>query len=202
MDGAQCDSGNLQPGGEELRGPYWTKGASNDSSTPTRRRAAGHRNCNLNQVDWVIPTASNPTCRIYRRLRTSWVSSIINAVGYSPCTDLVNGQPLTYWQDTVILVTWTIGRLVRSRSPATSSAAAPAIASSYAYGFAFPCWWFPPILRRNGRQQHRGLDFGTILKFIEEVFNLSNINSVTWAVSRSVVERRSQRFLPVQPTAE
>jgi len=29
-----------------------------------------------------------------------------------------------------------------------------------------------------------GLDFGTILKFIEEVFNLSNINSVTWAVSR------------------
>jgi len=41
MDGAQCDSGNLQPGGEELRGAYWTKGASNGFVDPTPPTCCG-----------------------------------------------------------------------------------------------------------------------------------------------------------------
>jgi len=45
-----------------------------------------------------------------------WVAAIINAVGgydndhvplrQNPCTDTINGQQYSYWQDTVILITW------------------------------------------------------------------------------------------------
>jgi len=50
-------------------------------------------NCNLNQVDWVIPTGLESDHAAYTDgSGPSWVSSIINAVGYSPCTDLVNGN--------------------------------------------------------------------------------------------------------------
>ncbi|MGC9989568.1 MAG: alkaline phosphatase family protein, partial [Terriglobales bacterium] len=109
----------------------------------------------------------------------SWVSSIINAVGYSPCTDLVNGQPLTYWQDTVILVTWDDwGGWYDHVHPPPLPAAAPAIASSYAYGFRVPLLVVSAYTPAGTVDNNTaGLDFGTILKFIEEVFNLSNINS-------------------------
>jgi len=89
---------------------------------------------------------------------------------------LVNGQPLTIGRTGDPRYLGRLGRLVRYVHP--HSSAQPGhrfflrlrLSRSLAGGFRL-------YSRRNGRQQHRGLDFGTILKFIEEVFNLSNINS-------------------------
>ena len=131
-------------------------------------------------MDWVIPTGLESDHAAYTDgSGPSWVSSIINAVGYSPCTDLVNGQPLTYWQDTVILVTWDDwGGWYDHVHPPPLPAAAPAIASSYAYGFRVPLLVVSAYTPAGTVDNNTaGLDFGTILKFIEEVFNLSNINS-------------------------
>ena len=167
--------------GHKCTGPYWTKGASNGFVDPNPAdvlRDIG--NCNLNQVDWVIPTGLESDHAAYTDgSGPSWVSSIINAVGYSPCTDLVNGQPLTYWQDTVILVTWDDwGGWYDHVHPPPLPAAAPAIASSYAYGFRVPLLVVSAYTPAGTVDNNTaGLDFGTILKFIEEVFNLSNINS-------------------------
>jgi phospholipase C len=36
----------------------------------------------------------------------AWVAAVVNAIGNSVCTDTVNGTTLTYWQDTVIFLTW------------------------------------------------------------------------------------------------
>jgi phospholipase C len=173
--------GICNPVGKNCEGPYWTKGASNGFVDPNPAdvlRDIG--NCNLNQVDWVIPTGLESDHAAYTDgSGPSWVSSIINAVGYSPCTDLVNGQPLTYWQDTVILVTWDDwGGWYDHVHPPPLPAAAPAIASSYAYGFRVPLLVVSAYTPAGTVDNNTaGLDFGTILKFIEEVFNLSNINS-------------------------
>jgi len=88
-------------------------------------------------------------------------------------------QPLTYWQDTVILVTWDDwGGWYDHVHPPPLPAAAPAIASSYAYGFRVPLLVVSAYTPAGTVDSNTaGLDFGTILKFIEEVFNLSNINS-------------------------
>jgi len=68
--GRQCDSG-MHPVGKNARGGTGPKTPATDSSTQPADVLAGHRTCKLNQVDWVISAASNPTMAIYRRLRTS-----------------------------------------------------------------------------------------------------------------------------------
>lgn len=166
--------------GNKCTGPYWTK-------TP---RANGFidinpsdvltdiGNCALEQVNWVIPTAlESDHAGSTDGSGPSWVASIVNKIGTSGCTDVVNGQTLTYWQDTVILITWDDwGGWYDTIVPPPLSAKAPANASSYAYGFRVPLMVvsaYTPAGTVNNNT--KGLDYGTLLKFIESIFNLGNI---------------------------
>jgi len=153
-------------------GRYWTKGAANGFIDITPSDVLTDiGNCQLKQVSWVVPSGlESDHAGETDGSGPSWVSSIVNKVGDSPCTDLVNGETLTYWQDTVILITWDDwGGWYETVVPPSLSFRAPPVASSYAYGFRVPLL-VVSAYTPAGTVSSSTLDFGAILKFIEEVF--------------------------------
>jgi phospholipase C len=158
-------------------GPYWSPcvpGASNgciDTNNPSDI-LTDIGNCNLRQVDWVIPTGlESDHAGMTDGSGPSWVASIVNKVGKSRCTEVVNGKNLTYWQDTVILITWDDwGGWYETVVPPPLSSDAPEVASSYVYGFRVPLLVVSAYTAAGTVDNTMGLDFGAMLKFIEEVF--------------------------------
>jgi phospholipase C len=164
--------------GGKCTGPYWTKGASNGYVDPTPSHVLTDIGaCKLKQVNWVIPSAlESDHGRDTDGSGPSWVASIVNKIGSSTCTDVVNGRTLTYWQDTVILITWDDwGGWYEHVVPPPLPSGAPAIASSYTYGFRVPLLVVSAYTPAGTVSNTMGLDFGTILKFVEKIFNVGNI---------------------------
>jgi phospholipase C len=62
-------------------------------------------NCKLRGVSWVIPDSfdSDHSLDVRNTGGPSWVASIVNAVGTSPCK---NPDGSSYWTSTAIIVTW------------------------------------------------------------------------------------------------
>lgn len=155
-------------------GPYWTKGASNGYIVPDPSQVLTDiANCSLAQVSWVIPTAlESDHAGDTDGSGPSWVASIVNAIGTQPkCPD---GE--VYWNNTVIVITcddW--GGWYEHVVPPPVSSKAPAIASSYVYGFRVPLMVVSAYTPAGTVSNVMGLDFGAILKFIEEIFNLGTI---------------------------
>ncbi len=159
-------------------GQYWTKGASNGFiDVDPKHVLTDIGKCKLQQVNWVIPTAlESDHAGITDGSGPSWVASIVNKIGGSACSDVVNGQTLTYWQDTVILITWDDwGGWFDTIVPPPLSAKAPANAASYVYGFRVPLLVVSAYTPPQTVSNVMGLDFGAMLKFIEEIFNLGSI---------------------------
>jgi len=155
-------------------GPYWTKGASNgyvDVKPADVLTDIG--NCKLKQVSWVIPTALDSDHSTQSGSGgPSWVASIVNAVGNQP--KCANGE--TYWNNTVILITWDDwGGWYEHVVPPALSSKAPANASSYVYGFRVPLLVVSAYTPAGTVSNTMGLDFGAMLKFIEEIFNVGYI---------------------------
>jgi phospholipase C len=159
-------------------GPYWEKGAVNGfiDTTPSDV-LTDIGNCGLAQVSWVIPDGlSSDHAGATDGSGPSWVSSIVNKVGNSSCTDLVGGRTLTYWQDTVILITWDDwGGWYEHVVPPPVPQTAPSEASSYVYGFRVPLL-VVSAYTLAGTVSNFTNDFGAILKFVEGVFNLGTIS--------------------------
>jgi phospholipase C len=86
----------------------------------------------------------------------SWVASIVNAVGNSP-----------YWSDTAIFITWDDWGGWYDHVP-------PTIYDSYEYGFRVPMIVVSSYARQH-YISHVDHDFGSILKFIEEKFDLGSL---------------------------
>jgi phospholipase C len=122
----------------------------------------------LSAVSWVIPTGSNsdhPDEPIDNG--PSWVTAIVNAIGQSP-----------YWADTAIIVTWDDWGGWYDHVP-------PSIRDSYEYGLRVPLIVISPYAK-PAYISHVNHDFGSILKFVETVFDLGEIDpSVGYADSRS-----------------
>ena len=181
--------------------------------------ASGLSPCNLQQVSWVIPDgnwsdhAGNTGPGADGG--PSWVAAIINAVGGytnggqvlpNQCFDLINGQKVPYWQDTVILVTWDDwggwyddvlpwnclpgpGGYCKGYSNGTGQ--------QYVYGFRVPLLvvsaWAKEDYVSGGVNQPAPPyvhDFGSILNFVEYAFEqngnfLSFPNASTWGISPS-----------------
>jgi phospholipase C len=160
-------------------GKYWIKGEANgfiDTKPADVLTDIGA--CQLKQVSWVIPPGlSSDHAGISDGSGPSWVASIVNKVGHSTCTDIVNGQTLTYWNDTVILITWDDwGGWYDHVVPPPLPDRAPLVASSYVYGFRVPLL-VVSAYTPAGTVSNANLDFGAILKFVEEVFgNLGTIS--------------------------
>jgi phospholipase C len=125
---------------------------------------------NLPTVSWVIPTSINSD---HAGNKTdngpSWVSSIVNAVGESP-----------YWKDTVVFVTWDDWGGWFDHAPP------PSIRDSYEYGFRVPIIAISPY-SKAATVSHQPNDFGSILRFIEQMFSLQQIDpTVGYADSYSL----------------
>ena len=115
--------------------------------------AAGH----LAQVSWVIPTgqdSDHPGST--GGSGPSWVASIVNAIGNSP-----------YWSNTAIIITW-------DDWGGWYDHVAPPMYNSYEYGFRVPLIIVSPY-SKQAYVSHVTHDFGSILHFTEEVFNLPSL---------------------------
>ncbi len=165
--------------GGQCTGRYWTKtkGSNGYIDLHPSHVLTDIGACKLRQVSWVIPSSlESDHAGLTDGSGPSWVASIVNAIGNSACTDVVNGQTLTYWKDTVILITWDDwGGWYDTVVPPPVSSKVPAIASSYVYGFRVPLLVVSAYTPPQTVSNTLGLDFGAMLKFIEEIFNLGNI---------------------------
>jgi phospholipase C len=111
----------------------------------------------LANVTWVMPTgqeSDHPGGNA--GLGPSWVASIVNAVGQSQ-----------YWDNTVIFITW-------DDWGGWYDHVAPTVINSYEYGFRVPLIVVSPFAKQ-GYVSHVTHDFGSILKFIEEAYNLPSL---------------------------
>ena len=114
-------------------------------------------NGQLAQVTWVIPDgADSDHAASNNGTGPSWVASIVNAVGTSQ-----------YWSDTAIIITW-------DDWGGWYDHVAPSIYDSYEYGFRVPLIIVSPYTKQ-GYVSHVTHDFGSILKFIEEIFKLPSL---------------------------
>jgi phospholipase C len=156
-------------------GPYWTKGKVNgfiDGVNPADILTDISK-CNLKQVSWVVPSGlQSDHAGETDGSGPSWVASVINAIGTQPqCGD---GE--LYWNNTVILITWDDwGGWYDHVVPPAVPASAPANASSYIYGFRVPLLVVSAYTPPGTVSDVMGLDFGGMLKFIEEIFNVGSI---------------------------
>jgi phospholipase C len=140
--------------------------------------------CKLPQVSWVIPIgqnsdhAGNPN----NTGGPSWVASIVNAIGTN--TTCEGGQG--YWSDTAIVITWDDwgGWYDHERPPILNG-----VQGDYQYGFRVPLIVvsaFTPKGYINNVKLH---DFGSILRFIQNVFGLGE-GSLGFADARTTTDLR------------
>lgn len=134
-------------------GGDWNKVILNQTQVLTDI-AANH----LAQVSWVIPSGqASDHAESNDGSGPSWVASVVNALGSSP-----------YWSNTAITITWDDWGGWYDHVPP------PSIANSYEYGFRVPLIVVSPYAKR-AYVSHVTHDFGSVLKFIEEVFKLPSL---------------------------
>jgi phospholipase C len=133
-------------------GPDWAK-----VIIPQTQVLTDIANGQLAQVSWVIPDgADSDHASSNDGTGPSWVASIVNAIGTSQ-----------YWGNTAVIITWDDWGGWYDHVP-------PTIYNSYEYGFRVPLIIVSPY-SRQGYVSHVTHDFGSILKFTEEVFNLPSL---------------------------
>jgi phospholipase C len=121
--------------------------------------------CNLASVSWVIPTGQNSDhAKDNNGNGPSWVTSIVNAIGSNPAC---GPSKEVYWQDTAIIITWDDwGGWYDHVAPTTLSGSQ----GTYQYGFRVPLV-VVSAYTPQGYINNATHDFGSILRFIQAVFN-------------------------------
>jgi phospholipase C len=116
------------------------------------------QNGQLASVSWVTPSAaqSDHSGQLANTEGPSWVASVVNAIGAS-----------SYWANTAIIITW-------DDWGGWYDHVAPPVINSYEYGFRVPLIVVSPYAKA-AYVSHQVNDFGSILKFIEQTFNLPNV---------------------------
>ena len=122
-------------------------------------------NKQLPQVSWVMPTGLESDHAAYNDgSGPSWVAQIVNAVG--------NSQ---YWKDTAILITWDDwGGWYDHVPPPQVLVNCSQWGCGYVYGFRVPLIVVSPYAKA-AYISHAQHDFGSILKFTEEVFGVASL---------------------------
>ena len=116
-------------------------------------------NGQLADVVWVTPTAlASDHAMATNGSGPSWVASVVNAIGES-----------TYWNDTAIFVTW-------DDWGGWYDHVKPPLYNSYELGFRVPLIVISPYAKSHyvSHVQH---EFGSILKFTEEIFGLPSLHT-------------------------
>lgn len=162
--------------GTKCTGSEWT---SNVDLNPPDILSDISTNCNLRGVSWVIPDGANSDHmgHVQDTGGPSWVASIVNAVGTSPCT---NPDGSSYWNSTAIIIVWDDWGGLYDHEPPTFEAYPE---GGYQMGFRVPLIvvsaYTPAGFTSNSRE-----DFGSIIRFIEQNF-LNSEGTLTFADSRS-----------------
>jgi phospholipase C len=131
-------------------GPDWTKNVISPQTTVLTDAAAG----NLPSVSWVTPDAmdsDHPGDGSDQG--PSWVASVVNAVGKGPD-----------WKSTAIVVVWDDWGGWFDNVP-------PPQKDFVGLGIRVPCMIISPYAKQN-YVSHTVYEFGSILKFAEEAFDL------------------------------
>jgi len=113
----------------------------------------------LADVVWVTPTGKESDhAGVTNGTGPAWVASVVNAIGQSQ-----------YWDSTVIFVTWDDwgGWYDHVKPPEYNS---------YELGFRVPLIAISPYAKQ-GYVSHKQHEFGSILKFTEEAFDLGSLNT-------------------------
>ncbi len=111
----------------------------------------------LANVTWAIPTGSaSDHPHGNNGSGPSWIASVVNAVGKSK-----------YWNSTAIIVTW-------DDWGGWYDHVAPPIINSYEYSFRVPLLVISPYAK-TAYVSHTTHDFGSIVHFVETVFNLPSL---------------------------
>jgi phospholipase C len=140
--------------GQMCTGSDWTQNVILNSSQVLTDIGAGQ----LAAVTWVIPTGKESDhAMLNDGSGPSWVASVVNAIGNSP-----------FWGNTAIIITWDDWGGWYDHVPP------PSIISSYEYGFRVPLIVVSPYAKAK-HISHQVNDFGSILKFIEGTFGLSQV---------------------------
>ncbi len=150
--------GGLGTGPNSIRhlrfGPDWNEDVIPDPPQILRDIAQGR----LPAVSWVIPSrlaSDHPGAT--DGSGPAWVASVVNAIGNS-----------SYWSSTAIFITW-------DDWGGFYDHVAPTIYDQYTYGFRVPLIVVSPYVVSQGYVSHVTHDFGSILKFTEEVFGLPSL---------------------------
>ncbi len=137
-------------------GRDWKRNVISPPSTILSDAASGH----LPDVSWVIPTSGDSDhTGEGRDDGPSWVSSVVNAIGKSP-----------YWNSTAIVVLWDDWGGWYDNVP-------PPQLDYRGLGERVPCIIISPYARK-GYVSHTDYEFGSIVKFVEEVFDLPSLASL------------------------
>ena len=111
------------------------------------------QNGNLATVSWVTPSGADSDHPTYRAIRPSWVSSVVNAIGGSQ-----------YWSSSAIIVLWDDWGGFYDNAP-------PPQLDYRGLGIRVGCLIISPYAKTN-YVSHVQYEFGSILRFIEEVNGL------------------------------
>ncbi len=116
-------------------------------------------------VSWVMPSGqASDHPWMNTGLGPSWIASIVNAVGNS-----------SYWDNTVILITWDDwGGFYDHVAPPQVLINCEQWGCGYVYGFRVPLLVVSQFAKR-GYISHVDHDFGSIIKFVETLFDLPSL---------------------------
>ncbi|MGA8534945.1 MAG: alkaline phosphatase family protein, partial [Candidatus Tumulicola sp.] len=130
-----------------------------DVNEPPSQILTDVANGDLANIVWVTPTAAaSDHAKITNGSGPSWVASIVDAIGESQ-----------YWQSTAIFVVW-------DDWGGWYDHVAPVEYDSYELGFRVPLVVVSPYAKQ-GYVSHVAHEFGSILKFTEETFDLPSMGT-------------------------
>ena len=149
------------PANSVCTGPDWVNNVVLNNTQVLTDISSGQ----LPAVSWVIPTgqaSDHPGNN--NGTGPSWVASIVNAIGGS-----------SYWSNTAVIITWDDwGGWYDHVPPPKVIEDRTSWGSGYVYGFRVPLIIVSPYVKA-GYVSHVTHDFGSILKFIEQIFSLPSL---------------------------
>ena len=149
------------PANSVCSGPDWVNNVVLNNTQVLTDISSGQ----LPAVSWVIPTgqaSDHPGNN--NGTGPSWVASIVNAIGGS-----------SYWSNTAVIITWDDwGGWYDHVPPPKVIADRTSWGSGYVYGFRVPLI-IVSSYAKAGYVSHVTHDFGSILKFIEQIFSLPSL---------------------------
>ena len=153
-------------------GPDWSKVVSPETTIFTD--IANNR---LPNVSWLIPNGNNSDHAANVDTGPQWVASVVNAIGRSPA-----------WNSTAIIVVW-------DDWGGYYDHVAPPQLDYQGLGFRVPMLVVSPYAKKVGYISHTQYEFGSILRFVEQLWGLSSLGA-TDARANSISDMFDLRISP------